>query len=157
MIVAPLSQALVPDVMRIMDQGAPYIRTRTQSDYWLYARLFSSTCPVALIEGELVGAIIAFRSQDNPSEVYVQDVVTHPGRRRTRIAQTLLSRLQDQARSWECTCIYLTSEPDNTPAHATWLAAGFVNIPGDQEVDGVSVITDYKGPGKNRAVYELRL
>ncbi|MGH8545538.1 MAG: GNAT family N-acetyltransferase, partial [Gammaproteobacteria bacterium] len=63
MIVTALSQELIPQVQHIMELGTPYVRVRTHSDYWLYANLFSSSCPVALIDNSLVGAVIAFRSQ----------------------------------------------------------------------------------------------
>lgn len=34
---------------------------------------------------------------------------------------------------------------------------GYVNAPGDHEINGVSVISDYKGPARSRAVYEFSL
>lgn len=65
-------------VEQLMAQGDPYVRARTGSDYWLYRQLFSSTCPVALDGGDVVGVVIAMRSQDHPDEVYVQDVMVFP-------------------------------------------------------------------------------
>jgi hypothetical protein len=41
--------------------------------------------------------------------------------------------------------------------HATWNALGFTNIPEDHTINGISVITDFKGLGRSRAVYELLL
>lgn len=138
-----------------MELGTPYVRVRTHSDYWLYANLFSSSCPVALIDNSLVGAVIAFRSQDIPDDLYVQDVVTHPEHRNRGVARTLLEKVQRRAAEWGCTRVYLTSEPGNTAAHDTWMSLGFVNLPGDHMVGEVSVITDLKGPTKDRAVYEI--
>jgi len=135
--------------------GGPYLRVRTSSDYWLYARLFSTTCPVAIEDERVVGVIIAFRSQDNPDEVYLQDVMTHPDHRRRGITRSLIDTIRRQAAAWGCKRLYLTSEAGNITAHATWLALGFTNIPGDQTVNGISVISNYKGPTKHRAVYEL--
>lgn len=43
-----LTQDLTERTRQLMALGAPYISARTPSDYWLYARLFSSTCPVAV-------------------------------------------------------------------------------------------------------------
>src|SRR6266508_4557238 len=139
MIITPLRVPLIPAVERLIGLGAPYVRARTWSDYWLYAELFSATCPVAMDNDEVVGVVIAFRSQDDPDDVYIQDVVRH------------------QATAWECHRLYLTSEPDNSGAHATWLSLGFTNIPGDRTINGVCVISNYKGPGKDRAVYELKI
>lgn len=157
MIVSPFNVDMIPQVQRLMELGAPYIRVRTESDYWLYASLFSSTCPVALVDGEVTGAVIAFRSQDDPDEVYVQDVMTHPDHRRKGIASALLAHLRDQARQWGCTRLYLTSEPENAAAQATWRSLGFRNLPDDHMIDDVFVIKDFKGPGKDRAVYQLDL
>ncbi|MBQ0926630.1 GNAT family N-acetyltransferase [Saccharopolyspora endophytica] len=153
----PLNQHDIPAVIDLMKLGTPFVRPRTESDYWLYANLFSSTCPVAVDGDDLVGAVIAFRSQDHPEDIYIQDVVTHPEHRRRGITTALLNAVRDEALRFNCTRLYLTSEPENTPAHHTWTRLGFTNVAGDQTVNGVSVISDYKGVGKHRAVYELQL
>lgn len=155
MIVSPLRSELTGDVERLMALGEPFVRPRTSSDYWLYARLFSSTCPVALEDGTLAGAAIAFRSQDDPADVYVQDVMVHPDFRRRGVAGLLLDSVRTRAADWGCHRVYLTSEPENRAAHRTWLTLGFHNVPGDRDVGGVQVLTDFKGAGKDRAVYEL--
>ena len=158
MIVAPLRPEQIGEVQKLMELGEPYISARTLSDYWLYATLFSSTCPIAITDDDtVVGAVIAFQSQDDPAEVYVQDVMTHPQHRRRGIVRTLLQNVRSQAEARGCRRLYLTSEPDNRAAHASWTALGFVNVPGDHEVAGVSVISDFKGPGRDRAVYQLTL
>jgi GNAT superfamily N-acetyltransferase len=155
--VRPLSQDLIPQVIELLKLGAPYIHPRTHSDYWLYATLFSSTCPIALDGDTTTGIVIAFRSQDNPHDVYIQDVMTHPNHRKQGIAYQLIHTVRTRATQWGCTRLYLTSEPENTAAHATWNALGFTNIPGDHTINGISVITDFKGPGRSRAVDELLL
>ncbi|MBN1172999.1 MAG: GNAT family N-acetyltransferase [Micromonosporaceae bacterium] len=149
-----LSPQLIPGVERLIGMGAPYLRLRGSSDYWLYSQLFSSTCPVALDDGQVLGVVIAFRSQDDPDDVYIQDVVTHPDHRRRGLTRRLLGSVRHQAEEWACRRLYLTSEPENTAAHAAWLAIGFTNMPGDRVDHGVSVIENYKGPGMDRAVYE---
>jgi GNAT superfamily N-acetyltransferase len=153
--IIPLDVSHIDRLESLLALGEPYVRLRTSSDYWLYAHLFSTSCPVALDGTELVGSILAFRSQDNPSEIYIQDVVTHPARRRQGITHALLDHVHKRAITWGCERLYLTSEPDNAAAHATWLSFGFTNVKGDRSHDGVSVVSDFKGPGKHRAVYEL--
>lgn len=155
MIVSPLRPELTGDLERLMALGGPYLRPRTSSDYWLYARLFSSTCPVAIDDGALTGAVIAFRSQDDPADVYVQDVLTHPDFRRRGVARLLLDSVRARAADWGCRRLYLTSEPGNRAAHQAWRALGFSNVRGDRDVEGVQLITNFKGPGRDRAVYEL--
>ncbi|MEV4197548.1 GNAT family N-acetyltransferase [Micromonospora globbae] len=154
MMIAPLTVDRIPDVEKLLALGEPYIKLRGSSDYWLYAKLFSTTCPVAVLNGEVVGCVIAFRSQDDPAEIYLQDVMTHPDHRRRGITRALVDEVRRQGSRWGCQRLYLTSEPVNRPAHAAWLALGFVNVEGDSQVDGVSLISNYKGPGKHRAVYE---
>lgn len=157
MIVTPLRPEHISEVHQLMRLGEPYIRARTLSDYWLYASLFSSTCPIAIEDNAITGAVIAFRSQDHPADVYIQDVMTHPRHRHRGIARALLQDVRTQADQWGCRRLYLTSEPDNDAANASWTALGFVNVPGDYEINGISIITDFKGPGRHRAVYELPL
>jgi GNAT superfamily N-acetyltransferase len=132
MIVRTLGQEYVPQVYDLMALGEPYIRVRTHSDYWLYAHLFSSTCPIAVVDGRVIGAVIAFRSQDDPSDVYVQDVMTHPDQRGQGVTRALITAVADRATRWGCDRLYLTSEPDNRPAHTAWLSLGFVNLPGQR-------------------------
>lgn len=67
--ITPLTSLLVPDVERLIGLGAPFLRVRGSSDYWLYSQLFSSTCPVALFDDVVVGVVIGLRSQDNPDDV----------------------------------------------------------------------------------------
>ena len=102
MIVTPLTQDLIPAVERLLALGEPYVRVRTTSDYWLYASLFSSTCPIALLDGQVVGAIVAFRSQDDPDDVYIQDVMVHPDHRQRGIAHALLAHVRQRATDWAC-------------------------------------------------------
>ncbi|MEV3965223.1 GNAT family N-acetyltransferase [Nocardia sp. NPDC050193] len=158
MIITPFQPEHIGDVRRLMQLGEPYISARTLSDYWLYATLFSTTCPVAISPDETIaGAVIAFRSQDDPADVYIQDVMVHPQYRRRRIAHALLGSVRSRAKAWDCRRLYLTSEPHNRAAHASWVALGFENVVGDHEVDGISVTADFKGPGRDRAVYALAL
>lgn len=153
--VTSLTVAMTDDIIELMALGEPYIRPRTSSDYWAYATLFSTTCPVAMIDGRLAGAIIGFRSQDDPADVYLQDVMVHPDYRRRGVANALVGSVFAVAESWGCRRLYLTSESDNSDADSTWRKLGFVNVPGDYALNGVQVTRDFKGPGKDRAVYEL--
>jgi GNAT superfamily N-acetyltransferase len=155
--IVPLAVDRIPGLEKLLSMGEPYIRVRTSSDYWLYAELFSSTCPLAVVGDQVIGAVLAFRSQDNPGEVYVQDVMTDPGYRRHGVTRMLFDSVKRQATDWACERLFLTSESDNRAAHAAWLALGFRNVRGDRVEHGVSVISNYKGPGKHRAVYEYLL
>lgn len=95
--IVPLRQDDIPAILELMEQGAPYVRPRTASDYWLYVNLFSNTCPIATDGNQIMGTVIALRSQDRPDDVYIQDVITHPDHRRTGVATALLSSVRDRA------------------------------------------------------------
>jgi len=140
-----------------MTLGAPYVQARTLSDYWLYARLFASTCPVVVVGGRVVGAAIAMRSQDEPDDIYLQDLMVHPERRQQGIARALLDAVRLRGEQWGCRRLYLTSEPDNEAALRTWTALGFSNLAGDDTIGDICVTRDFKGPGRDRAVFELLL
>ncbi|GAA2701246.1 GNAT family N-acetyltransferase [Micromonospora olivasterospora] len=157
MIITPLTVDRIPDLEKLLALGEPYIRLRGSSDYWLYATLFANTCPLAITDGQVVGSVIAFRSQVDPSEIYLQDVMTHPNHRRIGITRALVEDVHRQGSLWGCQRLFLTSEPDNHAAHKAWLAMDFSNVPGDTTEQGVSVIYNYKGPGKHRAVYERQI
>jgi GNAT superfamily N-acetyltransferase len=83
--------------------------------------------------------------------------MTHPDHQRRGITRALVDEVRRQGSRWGCQRLYLTSEPANQAAHAAWLALGFVNVEGDRLMDGVSVISTYKGPGAHRAVYECHI
>lgn len=157
MIIKPLNTSLIAAIEQLIASAEPYVRLRSSSDYWLYSKLFSGTCPVALHDDRIMGVVIAFRSQDDPGDVYIQDVVTHPEFRRHGVARALIDAVRHQALGWGCRRLYLTSEPGNDAAHVTWASLGFSNVVGDRIDHGVSVISNYKGHGKDRAVYEYLL
>jgi ribosomal protein S18 acetylase RimI-like enzyme len=104
--------------MRLFSLGEPFVRLRSESDCWLGARLFSATCSVVMHADTAVGAAVALRSQNDPDDVYMQDVVTHPGFRRRGIARSLIEHFCHQAQWWSCRRLHLTSEPGNTTATA---------------------------------------
>src|SRR4051794_29490311 len=99
--ILPLSVSAIPDVKSLLALGEPYIGLRTDSDYWLYATLFSSTCPVMVDDdGAAIGIVIAFRSQDDPDEVYLQDVMVHPEHRGQGVAAALVDHVAETSAQW---------------------------------------------------------
>ncbi|GAA2356080.1 hypothetical protein GCM10010170_048810 [Dactylosporangium salmoneum] len=96
--------------------------------------------------------------EDGPDDVYVQDVAVHPAHRRRRsVAGALVSSVATQARLWGCHRLWFTCAPGNTPAIATRRRLGLRNLPRNYTVDGIQVIADCKGPGRDRPVFELDL
>lgn len=157
MIIVPLPVSRVPELLDFMRTGAPYVTVRTESDYWAYATLFASTCPVALVDNRIVGAMLAFRSQEDPADIYIQDCAVHPDYRGSGVASQLLVKVCQWGREQGCRRVYATAEPDNSIVHSGSVRYGFTNVRGDRTENGVEVIANFKGPGKDRAVYELNL
>jgi ribosomal protein S18 acetylase RimI-like enzyme len=135
----------------------PFVRPRTESDYWLYGRLFSTTCRAFVSGEDVLAFIVAFRGQDDPSELYIQDVAVAPSQRRRGYGRRLVQDVVDTARQWHVDRIWLTSEAENRGARKAWLSLGFVNPPADYQVDGTWVTAGFKGRGRDRALFELRL
>jgi GNAT superfamily N-acetyltransferase len=154
-----LTAGLTGPVRNLMEQGAPYVRVRGTTDYWLYAEHFADTCPVALADdGTILAAAVAFCSQTRPRQMYIQDLMVAPTHRRQGLARMLIGRLRTAGSLHGCTRLTLTSEPMNQAAHATWLRLDFTNRLGDWTTsDGIEVTADYKGKGRHRAVYDLDL
>jgi len=157
--ITELTVSLSGPVRDLMVAGAPYVRARDASDYWLYAQHFANTCPIVLgDDGFVLAAAIAFQSQVRPREMYVQDLMVDPDQRRRGLARLLIGRLRTVAAVRDCTRLTLTSEPENQTAHRAWLRLGFANRHGDwTSNNGVEVTADFKGKGKHRAVYVLDL
>jgi GNAT superfamily N-acetyltransferase len=153
----PLKQVDPARLVALAIECEPFIRPRTESDYWIYGRLFSTTCRVVVEGDTAVAFIVAFRGQDNPDELYVQDVAVGPEFRRQGHGRVLVEDVVATAKSWGVGRVWLTSEPENMVARDAWLRMGFVNLPADRQVNGVWVTVGLKGPGRDRAVFERRL
>lgn len=96
---------------------------------------------------EVVGVVIAFHGQDEPDDVYVQGVVSHPNHRRR--ASPVRCWTPCAGRRSRGSATVSTSPPSPTNSRA--------NIPGDRTINGVPVISNYKGPDTDHAVYELKI
>lgn len=153
----PLRQVPSAALVALALECEPFVRPRGESDYWLYGRLFSGTCRAVLEAGTPAGFIVAFRGQDDPGEVYIQDVAVGRAFRRRGYARLLVEELLTTARTWGVGRVWLTSEPENAIARDAWLSMGFVNRPADHQVAGVWVTAGLKGPGRDRAVFERSL
>jgi ribosomal protein S18 acetylase RimI-like enzyme len=156
-VLLPLSEVPAARLVEIAKECGPFIRARGDSDYWLYGRLFGSTCRAAVENGTAIAFIVAFQGQDDPDELYIQDVAVARAGRRHGYARMLVESVVATARASGVSRVWLTSEAANRAAHAVWLSLGFVNPAADSQVDGVWVTADLKGPGRSRAVYELVL
>lgn len=77
--------------------------------------------------------------------------------RQQRIARALLEAVRLRGEQWGCRRLYLPSEPDYESALLAWTGPGLSNLAGDYSIGGIAVTRDFKGPGRDRAVFELLL
>ena len=123
-VLIPLNQVPVSKLIEIAEESAPFVRPRTESDYWLYGRFFSDTCKAVVDNEAVAGFIVAFRGQTNPAEVYIQDVAVASSFRRQGIGKILVEDVIRTARLWAVKRVWLTSEPGNYAARHLWAAWG---------------------------------
>ena len=156
--VESIKESDAEDLVELFSNAGPYVSARTQSDYWLYARLFSTTCLCIRDDnGKPIAALIAFIDQTPcKREIYIQDVAVNVTQRQTRIGYTLIRHLVQIAASASMDRIWLTSEPTNDAALRLWQKLGFINRRSDYAYQEIWITRDLKGPGKDRAVFERR-
>ena len=157
--VESITEADIEDLHELFSNAGPYVSARTLSDYWLYARLFSSTCLCIRDDtGKPIAALIAFRDQtEGVNEIYIQDVAVHSDHRKQGLANALMIELRRRAEIWKSSRIWLTSEPENMGARRLWAELEYENRPADYKHDGVWMTENLKGPHRDRAVFELHL
>lgn len=156
--IEPIAETDAEDLVKFFDNAGPFVSARTRSDYWLYARLFGSTCLCTRDdEGRPTSVVISFIDQTpGKHEIYVQDVAVAADHRGHGHGRALMERLHEIATERNINRVWLTSEPNNSAALRLWMQLGYSNPTADYEVDGVWITADLKGPGKDRAVFEWR-
>ena len=152
--VAPLSAFSVAQIASVMREGGPWLPEST--DYWLWHYCFGTTSFIASSDGALAGGVLACINQSKADEVYVDQVAVHKQWRGRGVTKHLLEAVADGARRLDCKRVWLSTDPAN-PAALVWPRYGFALLPGNDEVHGMQVTRDFKGPGKHRALFERRL
>jgi ribosomal protein S18 acetylase RimI-like enzyme len=98
--------------------------------------------------GELVGFLVGFRSQTDPTEAYVHFVGVSPEHRGSGLGRALYERFAAAARQHGCTTVRCVTSPANEASVAFHRKIGF-------EIDRVA--PDYDGPGEDRVLLVRRL
>jgi GNAT superfamily N-acetyltransferase len=143
--IGSLDRFEIQQIAALMGEGRPWLPAST--DYWLWRECFATTSFIASSGGDLAGGVLACVNQTRPEELYVDQVAVHPQWRGRGVAQRLFDALEQAARAHRCSRIWLSTDPAN-PATRTWPRLGFTALP---------VRRDFKGPGKDRALFEKRL
>ncbi|MBD2870541.1 GNAT family N-acetyltransferase [Paenibacillus arenilitoris] len=118
---------------------------------------FNDTSFVAEEDGVTVGFLIGFLSQSSRDEAYIHFVGVHPDYRKRRIGRTLYERFFDEMKRHGRTIVRCITSPVNRTSIAYHTAMGFQIVRGDGIADGVSVHSNYDGPGQDRVLFAKRI
>jgi predicted GNAT superfamily acetyltransferase len=111
---------------------------------------FRDTSFVATQDGAIRGFVTGFRSQTYLHQAYIHYVGIDPSTRGSGLGRRLYERFFEVSRALGCTEVHCVTSPINKQSIAFHTAMGFDALPGDTEVDGVPVATDYDGKGGSR-------
>jgi GNAT superfamily N-acetyltransferase len=143
--VVPLPAVELALVAAVMRTGRPWLPEHT--DFWLWRECFGDTSFVALDGNRPAGGVLACVNQARTSDLYIDQVAVDPAWRGQGVTKQLLDAVEGEARKRRCTRLWLSIDPVN-PAIRAWPPLGFTDL---------GMRKDFKGPGKDRALFEKRL
>ena len=111
----------------------------------------------APVDGLLVAFLVGFVSQTNPAQAYIHFVGVHPGYRAQGLGRLLYEHFFEVVWGLGCREVEAITSPVNQGSIAFHRSLGFEILPGDAEVDGVEVFSDYAGPGQPRVLFRRDL
>ena len=159
------------------DQGALTLRHPTEDDHvrivglvdewWqgrrmrallprLWFQHFTGTSWVAEdADGRLLGFVVAFVSQDDPTTGYVHMIAADPNRRRSGVGRALYEQVFEDLGSRGVRRVKAITWPGNRQSVAFHRAIGFRvdDGPGTQNLYGTPAYADYDGEGDDRVVF----
>jgi GNAT superfamily N-acetyltransferase len=141
----PLTSVDLAVITQVMATGRPWLPEYT--DYWLWKECFGGTSFVAFDGDQPAGGVLACVDQSRQADLYIDQVAVDPAWRGRGVTRHLIGAVEAEARKRRCTRLWLSTDPVN-PAIRAWQPLGFVEL---------GVRQDFKGPGKDRAIFEKRL
>lgn len=119
----------------------------------LFFKHFRHTSFVVEKSGQILGFLIGFISQTYPEQAYIHFAGIHPDYRKTGIGTKIYNTFFAAVKTKGCRTVHLVTSPVNKNSIAYHTKIGFQIVPGDKQVDGVWVHTDYDGPDGDRVVF----
>ncbi|TWF74412.1 L-amino acid N-acyltransferase YncA [Pseudonocardia hierapolitana] len=159
-------QARVEDHRAIVERVQSWwADSRTPTQAWelslllpkLFLQHFARTSLVVEDDSGIRAFLVGFHSADAADEAYIHFVGVDPQLRGTGTARSLYTTFFAQAAKEGRRTVRAITSPTNTGSIAFHRAMGFTVEPGDREVDGVSVHSDYDGPGQHRVCFRREL
>ena len=118
---------------------------------------FRSTSFVIEQDGAVQGFLIGFRSQTDPAHAYIHAVGIDPRSRGQGMGRHLYEHFFTVVSRLGCTEVFSITSPVNKGSIAFHTQMGFDILPGDAEIDGVVVTSNYNGRGGARVLFRRRL
>jgi len=129
--------------------------------YRIVLRYFADTCFVAEQEGRVVGFQMGFYSQQNHDTYFLWQIGTDPSLRRQGVGRNLLTFAEEELARDGCRRIEVTIDPGNMPSFRLFEKRGYTVIsdrePEAVEVNGLSAVKDFYGPGRHFILLEKEL
>ena len=106
-------------------------------------------------DGRLVGFVVAFISQDDPTTGYVHMIAADPNRRRSGVGRALYQQIFDDLAARGIQRVKAITWPGNRQSVAFHRSIGFRvdDGAGTQNLYGTPAYADYDGPGDDRVVF----
>jgi ribosomal protein S18 acetylase RimI-like enzyme len=123
----------------------------------LFFQHFTDSSFVVESDGRLIAFLVGFACPTHPDEAYIHFVGVDPDLRGRGIGRMLYERFFAFAAESGRDVVRLVTSPVNKGSIAFHRRMGFAVLPGDGEIDGVSVWRDYDGPGEHRVRFQARL
>lgn len=114
---------------------------------------FQETSFIVEKDNEIAGFLCGFFSQTFKDEAYVHFIGVNPKFRRKGIASALYSSFFDAVRSNGRHVVKAITSPINKKSIQFHREIGFEIERGDDEIEGVSVHTNYDGKGGSRVLF----
>jgi N-acetylglutamate synthase-like GNAT family acetyltransferase len=123
----------------------------------LFFEHFQPTSFVIEEHAEMVGFLVGFRSQTTPTQAYIHFVGVHPDYRGQGMGRRLYEHFFEVVRKMGCTEVRAITSPVNRGSIAFHRRMGFAILPGDADIDGVAVMTNYDRHGNDRVRFRRNL
>jgi predicted GNAT superfamily acetyltransferase len=118
---------------------------------------FQDTSYVVEQDDQIVAFLVGFISQTYRDQAYIHFVGVHSEYRKNGLAKQLYEKFFETVRERGCTEVRCVTSPVNKGSIAFHIRMGFQIEPGDAEVDGVQVTTNYDGRGNSRVRFVRRI
>ena len=114
---------------------------------------FRNTSFIAELDGEIVGFLIGFISQNAREEAYIHFVGVHPDFRNIGLGTALYDRFFSVVQHLRCHTVRCVTSPVNRGSIAFHRRMGFSAEASDTVIDGIPIFLDYDGLDEHRVLF----